>query len=129
MKYSFLNSKIVAFSTLLGLLLVSCSSAVENLGGGCQVVAYPQAESFLKVTNNLSSGLQWNLSAYAFGADMKPGECTIFGLDAGSYSVEFNQCNIGDSKCTSAFGGTKTEMFSVASGNTYTYDIYLSFFQ
>ena len=57
MKYIYSNPQIIVCSMLFLVLLSSCGSVEDSLsGGGCQVVANPQAESFFKVTNNLSSG-------------------------------------------------------------------------
>jgi len=114
---------------LLGALLLSSCGGDKASGGGCDVVANPQQESFFQVTNELSSGLEWVLPDFTFGGDMKPGECNRFGLANGSYTVELTQCNIGDSQCTSTFGRTVRQMFSVASGETYSINVTAGLFQ
>ena len=106
---------------LCALLLTSCGSDdITSGSGGCDLVANPQEESFFQVTNGLSSGLQWIIRAYAFGGDMKPGECNKFGVANGSYTVRFTQCSIAGAACTSTFGPTVSQMFTVASGDTYS---------
>ena len=93
------------------------------------MVANPTEESFFQVTNGLSSGLQWVIRDYAFGGDMKPGECNKFGVANGSYTVRLTQCNIDDAACTSTFGSTVSHMFTVASGETYNITVDTVFFQ
>lgn len=98
----------------------------------CDVVANQNEDSFLKVINRLDVGLQWTFSdgSYPFGADMKPDECTIFGLSPGTYSVTFQQCNIsGDEGCASTIGNPKKVMFTTTMGETHTVDVSASFFQ
>lgn len=107
---------------MLALALAGCGGG-GSAGGGCDTVANAGGPAFFKVENNLSSGLSWTLSAYAFGADMKPGECTIMGVSASQHTVELTQCNIGGAACTSTFGPTKNIVFSVLDGETYTLDV------
>ena len=112
---------------LLAFLLVGCGGG----GGGsssCDLVANASGPAFFKVENNLSSGLSWFLPAFAFGADMKPGECTKMGVPASQFTVELQQCNIGSSSCTSNFGPTKMIVFTVLSGETFTLDVTSSTF-
>lgn len=97
----------------------------------CDVVANPNEDSFLKVINRLENGLAWIFSdgSYSFGADMRPDECTIFGLNPGTYSVTFQQCNISrDDGCTSTIGNPKEVMFTTATGQTHTIEVDASFF-
>lgn len=106
----------------LMLLFLSACSSDDGGGGGvgvCDTVANPDGPAFFKVENNLDSGLMWILEVYAFGADMKPGECTIMGVDPDQYTVEIQQCNIGDAACTSTIGSSKLIVFSVGQGETY----------
>ena len=120
------------------LLMVSLTAVMTACGGGdgddgngvprCDVVANPGWSNNLKVINHLDTGLEWYMEEYAFAADMKPGECTIFGVHEGSHSVELTQCNIGDEACTSNFGPTKTIDFAVNGGETYTIDVTSGFF-
>ena len=108
---------------MLPLMLLFLSACSSDDGGGsvvCDTVANPDGPAFFKVENNLDSGLIWILQAYAFGADMKPGECVIMGVDPDQYTVEIQQCNIGDADCTSTFGSSKLIVFSVGQGETYT---------
>ena len=126
------NSKSILHITLIlgAFLLSSCGSDdITGGGGGCDLVGNAQEESFFQVTNNLSSGLQWIIRDYAFGGDMKPGECNQFGVTNGTYTVRLTQCNIGDAACTSTFGATVSQMFTVASGETYSITVTSALFQ
>ncbi|MEC4685649.1 MAG: hypothetical protein VST71_07955 [Nitrospirota bacterium] len=114
---------------LLAVFMTSCGSSSDDGETSCDVVANANGPAFLKVINNLDSGLSWVMQEYAFGADMKPGECTIFGVATGSHTVELTQCSISDnSGCSSNFGTTKTRNFSVSDGETYTIDVTEGFF-
>lgn len=117
------KKNIVAFLGLLILaplffILASCGSSSSS--GGCDTVANANGPAYFRVENDLNSGLSWVLWAYAFGADMKPGECTKMGVSARQYTVELQQCNIGGGACTSYFGPAVNEVFTVADGETYT---------
>lgn len=120
--FRFNNSlKHLLMLSLMMLFLSSCSSDDSGGVGVCDMVANPDGPSFFKVENNLSSGLTWFfLQSYPFGADMKPGECVIMGVDPDQYTVEIQQCNIGDDACTSTIGSSKLIVFSVGQGETYT---------
>jgi len=102
-------------------LLTSCGSSSNSSSSSskCDVVANAAGPAFFRVENQLNSGLSWVLPAFAFGADMKPDECTIFGLPAAQYTVELQQCNIGGGACTSYFGPVVMKLFTVADGETY----------
>jgi hypothetical protein len=102
--------------------LISCSSGGGS-SGGCDLIANANGPAYFQVENNLSSGLQWYLSAYAFGADMKPGECTKMGVSSRQFTVELQQCNIGGGACTSSFGPIKAIVFSVLDGETYNLSV------
>ena len=106
--------------------LTSCgggSSSGDGSSGACDVVANAAGPAFFRVENNLNSGLSWTLPAYAFGADMKPGECTIFGVTPSQLTVELQQCNIGDAACISTIGPTKMIVFTVVDGETFILDV------
>jgi hypothetical protein len=117
---------------VISLVVASCSS---DDGGGepsCDLVASTTTNptAFFKVVNSLNGGLQWYFTnGIPFGADMKPGECTLFGLSPGGYSVTLQQCNIGSEACTSNFGPTRQEVFTVESNETYTVTVTASYFQ
>ncbi|VAX32779.1 hypothetical protein MNBD_NITROSPIRAE03-968 [hydrothermal vent metagenome] len=114
---------------LLAVFITACGSSSDDGETRCDVVANAEGPAFLKVINHLETGLSWVIQEYAFGADMKPGECTIFGVSAGTHTVELTQCYISDnSACSSNFGTTKTRNFSVADGETYTIDVTEGFF-
>lgn len=116
---------------LLTAFMSACGDSDGDDGNGaaqCDVVANPGWSNNLKVINHLATGLEWYLEEYAFAADLKPAECTIFGLNEGSHTVELTQCNIGDEGCTSTFGPTKAVDFSVIGGQTYTIDVKSGFF-
>lgn len=113
---------------LFAFALAGCGGGGGSAGGACDVVANAGGPAFFRVENNLSSGLSWTLPAFAFGADMKPGECTIMGVVARQYTAELQQCNIGGAACTSTFGPTKMIVFSVLSGETFTLDVASSTF-
>ena len=108
----------LALIPLTLIFLSACSSS--GGGAGCDTVANPDGPAFFRVENNLSSGLSWTLPAFAFGADMKPGECTIMGVTSSQFTVELQQCNIGSEACTSDIGLEKLIVFSVAQGDTFT---------
>lgn len=110
------------------MFIITCGGGDDVGGQSCDVVGNPQGPAFMKVANNLSTGLEWHLSNYPFGASMKPGECTIFGLSAIQHSASFTQCNIGPEACTSTFGPTIQKAFAVASGETYTFDVTIGMF-
>ena len=118
-----------AFVLVLSLLVIA-GFLLSCIGSdGCDVVANPDGPGFLKVTNRLPTGLQWVLSAYAFQSDMRPGECTIFGVGTNtSFDLTLTQCNIGSRGCDSTFGPTKTVRFSVVNGETYTIEVSDGFF-
>ncbi len=99
-------------------LLASCGSSGSS-SSNCDVVANAAGPAFFRVENKLNTGLSWFLPAFAFGADMKPDECTIFGLPAAQYTVELQQCNIGGGACTSSFGPVVMKLFTVEDGETY----------
>lgn len=117
--------KIVSlFIILLG--VSSCGSS--SGGGGCDLVANAGGPAYFEVENNLSSGLEWTISTYAFGADMKPGECTRMGVASRQHTVELQQCTIGSAACTSSFGPIRTIVFDVLDGDTYTLEVNSGFF-
>lgn len=107
---------------------MGCEDGNDDGGGSCDMIANQDGPAYFKVKNNLSSGLEWYLNSYAFGADMKPGECTNMGVAASQYTVRFQQCNIGDGACTSTFGSPRSIVFSVAQGETHTVNVDSSFF-
>ena len=123
--------RIIWYSALLGFvaILSSCSGGGnDGGGGGCDMIANPGGPAYFKVVNNLNSGLEWYFqTGYAFGADMKPGECTNMGVVASQYTIQLQQCNISDAGCTSNFGPTRSMVFSVAQGETYTLTVDGSF--
>ena len=102
-------------------LLSACSSGGGGGGGGsCDTVANANASAFFQVQNKLGGGLEWYLPDYAFGADMRPGECTVMGVTPSQYTLQLMQCNLtGDSGCTSYNGSTKYITFSVAQDETF----------
>lgn len=56
-------------------LIAGCSkggSSSSGGGGSCWTTANPNGPGYLKVTNNLSTGLQWTIRAYAFGRGRNP---------------------------------------------------------
>lgn len=124
------NIQRMKFITLAPVFLLTLSACNSGGGGsgGCDTVANPDGPAYFQVENNLSSGLQWYLSAYAFGADMKPDECTKMGVSSSQFTVELQQCNIGEDACTSAFGSVKSIVFSVVDGETFTLTVDDSFF-
>lgn len=107
---------------VLATLVSACSSGgSDNSASSCDMIANPDGPAYFKVVNNLSSGLEWYFQgSYAFGADMKPGECTNMGVAASQYTIRLQQCNISDADCTSNIGSSRTIVFSVAQGETYT---------
>ena len=124
---------IICYSALFGFvaILSSCSGGGNDGGGSsCDMVANPNGPAYFKVVNNLSSGLGWYFQgSYVFGADMKPGECTNMGVVASQYTVQLQQCNISNAGCASNFGSTRSVVFSVAQGETYTLTVDGSFFK
>lgn len=113
------------------LALAGCGGGDDGDGGGgsCDMIANPDGPAYFKVVNNLSSGLAWSFQdSYAFGADMKPGECTNMGVVVRQYTVRFQQCNIGDGACTSDIGSPRDVVFSVAQGETHTETVDSNFF-
>jgi hypothetical protein len=128
--------RVVIVSMVLGMSLLACGGGGDDSGGGeeprCDLVASntTNPDAFFKVVNRLNSGLAWQFSnGIPFGADMKPNECTLFGLSPGGYSATFQQCNIADEACTSSFGPTKEVVFSVNNNETYTVEVTGGFFQ
>ncbi len=114
---------------VLAVFITACGSSSDGGESGCDVVANAGGPAFLKVINHLDTGLSWVMQDYAFGADMKPGECTIFGVSAGNHTVELTQCYISDdSGCSSNFATTKTRNFSVSEGETFTIEVSEGFF-
>lgn len=113
-------------------LFSACGGGDEGDGGGsgsCDMIANPDGPAYFKVVNNLNSGLEWFFqTGYALGADMKPGECTNMGVVVQQYTVQLQQCNIGDAACTSNFGPSRSVVFSVAQGETYTLTVDSNFF-
>jgi hypothetical protein len=101
----------------------SGDSGNSSSTGNCDIVANATGPAFFKVINNLGSGVAWYLPDYAFGADMKPGECTIMGVMSSQYTLEVQQCSISNAACTSYFGQTKYIVFSVLDGETYTLNV------
>lgn len=107
-------------SVLVSFALAGCGSSSSSSTNDCDIVANSAGPAFFKVENSLSTGLSWHLPAFAFGADMKPGECTIMGVNSSQFTAELQQCNIGSGACTSTFGPTKLIVFSVLVGEAYT---------
>ena len=104
--------------THLGNTLLELQEPIEPPGGGSSCELVTQGESFLKVTNNLSTGLEVFFEQFAFGALMRPGVCEIFGMPSGSVKVELTQCTFAsDSECA-LFGSTITKLFSIGKGET-----------
>lgn len=116
----------LSYSLLFIGIVTSCSDSGSS--SGCDTIANADGPAFFKVENDLDSGLSWVLGAYAFGADMKPGECTIMGVEARQFTVELQRCNIGGGACTSYYGQATSEVFSVAEGETYTMTVNSSMF-
>ena len=123
----FYHDVIVAvFFTISFAMLSACGGGG---GGGCDMIANPSGPAYFQVTNAMSNGLRWSfVNSYAFGADMKPGECTKMGVAASQYEVEFQRCVISDAACTSTYGITKTIMFTVSAGDTYSVTVDDAFF-
>lgn len=122
----------IVFAFVFAVMLASCGSGGGGGGGGqrCDIVANAQGPGYLKVINNLSTGLEWYMMAYGFAAEMQPGECTIFGVSTNrTHTVELTRCNIADEGCSSNFGSTISKNFTVADGETYTINVTASFFQ
>jgi len=123
MKIAFKSLTSVFLIILLAVFIAACGSSSDDGEARCDVVANADGPAFLKVVNRLDSGLSWVMWEYAFGADMKPGECTIFAVSTGSHTVELTQCYISNDSCTSNFGSTVTRDFSVSDGETYTIEV------
>ena len=121
------NRLLLIFLAPLAFVLAGCSGGGGG-GGGCDLVANADGPAFFKVENDLSSGLSWFLPAFAFGADMKPGECTKMGVPSRQITIELQQCDIGGGACTSNFGPTKMIVFSVLDGETFTLEVTSSTF-
>ena len=124
---------VIVFAILVSTLIVACSSSEDDGSGEvrCDLVASTNQnpDTFFKVINRLNGGLSWHFSdGIPFGADMKPNECVIFGLNPGGYSVTFQQCNIADEACASLFGSTKEVVFSVERTKTHTVEVRSEFF-
>ena len=123
------------FSGVLFLILslTACGSGSDGVEEpSCELVAANTSNpsAYFKVVNSLNSGLQWQFNnGIPFGADMKPGECTLFGLSPGGYSVNLQQCNIGNDACTSYFGPVRSEVFTVQSNETHSVTVTASYFQ
>ena len=109
------------------LLLIGCGGSSDG-GGGCETIANADGPAFFTVENNLDTGLEWFLPAFAFAADMRPGECTIMGVTSRQFTVDLQQCNIGSNGCTSFFGPSKSVVFSVVDGETFTLTVGSDFF-
>lgn len=118
--YSFIRLSRVLLIVSLVINLSACGGSSSGGSGSCDIIANAAGPAFFRVENNLNSGLEWFLPAFAFAADMKPGECTIMGVPSRQYTVELQQCNISDAGCTSNFGPSKVEVFSVLDGETFT---------
>ena len=113
----------------ISFLVIGCGNGSDSGGTNCNVVANENGPSFLKVINNLSTGLEWSfINSFPFGADMKPGECISVGLDEGSYTVEINQCTISDAVCILSFGPAKRRTFTLGNQHTHTIMVNNSFF-
>jgi len=122
------------FISLFFIVAFTACSSDDDSGGEprCDLVASTTSNptEFFKVVNSLNGGLQWYFTnGIPFGADMKPGECTLFGLSPGGYSATFQQCNIGNEACTSNFGPARQEVFTVQSNETHTVTVTASYFQ
>ena len=116
--------------TFMLIFITACSGGGGDgdNSGSCDIIANPDGPAFFRVENNLSTGLEWILPAFAFGADMQPGECTIMGVTSRQFTVDLQQCNIGNDGCTSNFGLSKSIVFSVLDGDTFTLTIDSNFF-
>lgn len=113
----------------ISLPVIGCGHGSNSGGANCKIVGNENGPSFLKVINNLSTGLEWSfINSFSFGADMKPGECISFGLDEGSYTVEINQCNISDAVCMMTFGPATRRTFTLGNQHTHTIMVNNSFF-
>jgi hypothetical protein len=101
---------------------VGCGGGGGSDGGGsgdCDLVANAQEDAFLEVENATNTGIEWYLAPYAFGAFLRPGECTRFGLQPDTYDLETTRCtSSSDYNCPNN-GVTVTERFTVNDGETY----------
>ena len=129
MIYRITIGRCLALFVLTALVSACSPGGSDNSAGSCDMIANPGGPTYFKVVNNLNSGLEWYFqTGYAFGADMKPGECTNMGVVASQYTIRLKQCNISDAGCTSNFGPTRSIVSSVAQGETYTLTVDGSFF-
>lgn len=126
------RNKLIVLSTCI--ILTVCTSIFFGCGGGgggddgdsdgggsadCDLVANPQENSFLQVENDTNTGIEWYLADYAFGAFLRPGECTRFGLTPGTYDLETTRClSSTDYGCPNN-GVNVTESFTVKDGEIY----------
>lgn len=71
-----------AVLVLLASVLVISSCTI------CEVVINPDGPAFLKIINDLDSSANLFLPEYAFGAEIDPGACEIYGMDVGEREAE-----------------------------------------
>ena len=78
----------------------------------CEVVMNPQGPGFLKIINDLDSTAELFLPEYAFGAEIQPRRCEIFGMSTGLRHAEITV-------------GSDTEnlSFTIEDGVTYTIEL------
>lgn len=124
--YIFLNISLI-------FLIICCGGGGgggSDGGGQCELVASEaNATSFLEVDNVLNIGIEWYLPDYAFGAFLRPGECTLFGLRSNrQFELTVTRCtSAGDVDCPNN-GIERIIDFSVADGETYAIVVNEDFF-
>lgn len=124
------RSMLVFLLPLIMLIMFGCDGSGSSGGGGtCEIVANADASSFLEVDNTLNTGIEWFLGAYAFGAFLRPGECTQFGLlPDTTFDLVVTRClSASDINCPTD-GTQRTITFSVAVGETYAITVDENFF-
>ena len=120
-----------------GTASVSLSGMGLSRGGGdpnCEVV-FP-GPSFLQVINALGTNTGGLDVEIAFlEALVRPGACELYGLPAGTYTVDITQCEfsaadvaVGDFSDCTEIGATRSVTFTVSSGDTHTIEVTPSFF-
>ena len=114
---------------LIPLFLGCGGGGSDGGGGGCDLVANANSTSFLEVENVLPTGIEWYLQAYAFGAFLRPGECTQFGIQPNTtFELVITRCTSpSDTNCPN-IGTTRTIYFSANSGEIYSILVNDSFF-
>lgn len=110
--------------------MISCGGGgggdSEDYPDNCEIVINADGPGFLKVVNNTSGHILVMLPEYAFGANVRPYVCELYGLAIGYRQVEISQCT--DDNCDN-WTSTQYPTVNIQSGIAHEIIVNEDFFQ